>query len=325
MGITRNGRAFWWESRNQGEIRIEAVSGPNAKEVQIKALYSLISPGTESLIGRGGVPKSQWNQMRCAHMGGEFPFPVKYGYSIVGEVVDGDAELLGRKAHMMYPHQELFNIGKSALAFIPENVPVRRACLASNLETALTGIWDSELKPGESVLVAGFGAVGSLIATLSSMIPGVEVFVFDKNKSALSRARKWGFDLYGEERARDLDLSFHCSGNPAACQLALDALGHEGRLVELSWYGDKETVLRMGESFHRDRKRIISSQVSSIPGSMHNRWDFTRRKHTVFRLLGNQVFDRHLGSDISLKEMPRVMQTIASEGSGLPPIVRYDS
>jgi len=48
------------------------------------------------LIFAGRVPESEFDRMRAPFMAGAFPFPVKYGYSVVGRVEAGPAELHDR-------------------------------------------------------------------------------------------------------------------------------------------------------------------------------------------------------------------------------------
>ena len=81
--------------------------------------------------------------MRAPFMGGSFPFPVKYGYSTVGRVEDGPADLLGRIVFVLHPHQSLFNVPSSAVVALPDGVPPTRAVLAANMETALNAVWDA--------------------------------------------------------------------------------------------------------------------------------------------------------------------------------------
>ena len=91
-------RAFWVTAPGTGEIRAEAapVAGPG--EAIVQALYSGVSRGTESLVFRGAVPASERERMRAPFQQGEFPGPVKYGYSSVGRVVDGPPALADRLA-----------------------------------------------------------------------------------------------------------------------------------------------------------------------------------------------------------------------------------
>jgi hypothetical protein len=103
--MTQHTEAFWVVSPQCGEIRPEALPDPHEGEVRVRALYSAVSRGTESLIWRGAVPQAEYTRMRAPFQSGDFPFPVKYGYASVGVVEAGDAALLGRTVFCLYPHQ----------------------------------------------------------------------------------------------------------------------------------------------------------------------------------------------------------------------------
>ena len=52
-----------------------------------------------------------------------------------------------------------------------------------------------------------------------------------------------------------------------------------------SWYGTKAAALQLGGSFHRNRVRLISSQVSTIAPQLRGRWTKTRRMKSAWQLL----------------------------------------
>ncbi len=79
---------------------------------------------------------------------------------------------------------------------------------------------------------------------------------------------------------------FELSGAPAALQQAIDITGYNGRVVLGSWYGNKPVSLNLGGAFHRDRIRLLSSQVSTISTELSGRWDKTRRLQTAMHWLG---------------------------------------
>src|SRR5262245_21579420 len=97
--------AYWAVAPGVGEIRPEGIPSPVEGEVLVRALWSGVSRGTEALVGLGRIPPSQWTAMRAPFQTGEFPFPVKYGYSSVGIVEEGPAELVGRTVFCLCPHQ----------------------------------------------------------------------------------------------------------------------------------------------------------------------------------------------------------------------------
>ena len=77
-------RAFWIREPGQGEIRPVELPEPGPDEVLVRTLRSGVSRGTETLVFRGRVPKSQYDVMRAPFQEGDFPGPVKYGYLNVG-------------------------------------------------------------------------------------------------------------------------------------------------------------------------------------------------------------------------------------------------
>ena len=141
-------RAFWVTAPGRGEIRAEHLPAAGEGDAVVRALYSGISRGTESLVFRGQVPASEYQRMRAPFQGGEFPAPVKFGYSSVGVVEAGPAGLAGQSVFCLYPHQTRYVVPAEALQLLPPGVPPARAVLAANLETALNGLWDAGLAAG---------------------------------------------------------------------------------------------------------------------------------------------------------------------------------
>ena len=141
--MSNDAQAFWVAGPGRGEIRTEELRRPGSGEVVVRALYSGISRGTEALVFSGRVPQSEWARMRAPFQVGEFPGPVKYGYSVAGIVEQGPAELMSRQVFVLHPHQTRFVVPATAVQVLPDEVPPARAVLAANLETALNGIWDA--------------------------------------------------------------------------------------------------------------------------------------------------------------------------------------
>jgi threonine dehydrogenase-like Zn-dependent dehydrogenase len=304
-------RALWFEAPSRAAIRDETLIDRGDGWRRITAIASAISPGTERLVATGRVPASVRDAMRCPYMEGSFAFPMKYGYSLVGRLDDG------RIAHVLHPHQTQCDVRESDLRMVPDDVPVERATLAANLETAVTALWDSEIAAGERALVIGFGIVGSLIARL---LPGADVLDVDPAKREL--ARSMGFRAI-ESPDGEYDLAFGVSGNAAEVQTAIDAVGVEGRVIEVSWLAEPARV-DFGGTFHSGRKRIIGSQVSRIPKRMRQEWDFARRTELVFSLLRDAAFDAHITNAVAFDDLPRFYDDLcAGLSDGLSVVVRY--
>jgi len=133
------------------------------------------------------VPASEYMRMRGPHMGGAFPFPVKYGYASVGRVVmagKNAATLVSERVLCLHPHETAYVVDQSAVRVIPSATPAPRAVLAPNLETAINVVWDARVSLGDRVCVVGGGVVGLLIAYLCARIPGTHVTVRDRQDRA---------------------------------------------------------------------------------------------------------------------------------------------
>jgi len=318
--------ALWFQAQEQAAILPEVLPETNEGWCDIRTAFSALSPGTERLVYTARVPPELAEAMRCPYMGGTFPFPVKYGYSLVGTVSSGPADLLGRPVHVLHPHQDRCLVRCDDVYALPPDVPLDRATLASNLETAVNVLWDAQVALGERVLVVGFGIVGSLVARLLSMIPGVQLQVIDAAPAKQRLAADMGFNstAHVTDLTSSFDLAIHASASAEGLQVALDHVGFEGRVVELSWYGTRPVTVQLGGTFHNQRKRIISSQVSTIAPAQRPRWDNQRRKALVFDLLRKPEFDAHITHRVAFGDLPQVFQHLAhSPTEGLAYLVAY--
>jgi len=324
--MTDEARAFWVAEPGRGEIRTEQLRQPAAGEVVVRASFSGISRGTESLVFRGRVPQSEWTRMRCPFQEGEFPGPVKYGYASVGRVDFGPDELNGRNVFVLHPHQTRYIVPASAAYILPDDVPPARAVLAANLETAVNGVWDARPHVGDRIVVIGAGTVGCLVAWLLAGMRGCEVQLVDVNPERAHVARALGVRFARpEDAARDADLVIHASGSPLGLQLALDVAGIEAAIVEMSWYGDHSVPLSLGSTFHSKRLSIVSSQVGRVAPAQRARWDNRRRMALALSLLADPSLDALITGESAFDDLPDVMARLAGEpGQVLCHRIRYE-
>jgi NADPH:quinone reductase-like Zn-dependent oxidoreductase len=311
-------QALWYNGPGQAEIRKEALAPPQAGEVRVRALYGAISRGTEGLVLAGRVPESEYERMRAPFMGGDFPFPVKYGYATVGRIEHGTEALLGQTVFTLYPHQTLFNIPASAAMVLPKDLPPQRAVLAANMETALNAVWDAAPGPADRIAIVGAGVVGSLVAYLCGRLPGAEVTLIDVNPARAELAKAFGVSFATPESAEgDCDLVVHASGNPAGLGTAFALAGEEATVLEMSWYGDAAVTIPLGGAFHSRRLRLISSQVGGISPSHRPRWTHGRRLAAALALLGDARLDILLAPAVGFRDLARRLPDILDTGSGI--------
>lgn len=298
------GTALWHLSAQQSALRTAPLVPSNFSFLKIQSLYSMVSSGTERLVAKGLVPRALNESMQVPGQEGNFNFPIKYGYSLVGKVINDDHPLSGKNVHLLHPHQDFCYVDPSRVAVIPEGIPPLRATLASNLETAINAVWDGGATVGDKILIVGFGIIGALVAEVLRNLPGVEIWVLEKKTSRIKMAKNLGWNTLEDTTVADFDLTFHTTGHQEGLQSCIDHLAFGGKVVELSWYGEKNIQLQLGGTFHSQRKQIISSQVGRLPLNKRDRWDFARRKALVFKLLQVTNYDRLITTLIPFADAP---------------------
>lgn len=296
----------------QGIIRDEPLPIAGPTDATVRTLFTAVSRGTESLVFSGAVPESERARMRAPFQAGEFPAPVKYGYCNVGQVESGPKTLLGRRVFSLFPHQTRFVVPVSALNPLPDDVPSGRAVLAANMETAVNGVWDAGVQPGDRVAVIGAGTVGCLVAWLAGQIPGTEVWLVDTNRSRAEVATAFGVRFaHPDEAPGERDLVIHASGSPAGLTTALGLCAFEATVLELSWFGSREVALPLGEAFHAKRLSIRASQVGHVATSHRARWDYRRRMALAISFLSAPVLDVLITGESPFEDLPLVMTALA--------------
>ena len=320
-------QALWYTAPGTAELRPVMLTGPRAGEggVLVRALYSGLSRGTERLVASGQVPHGEHDRMRCPHQEGSFPFPVKYGYALVGSVEDGHPELIGRTVFVLHPHQELALVEPSWLNPLPDGLPPRRAVLAANMETALNVLWDAGAAPGDRILVVGGGVLGLLVAGIAARIAGTEVTVSDPQASRepIARALGAGFAIPAAAPGEQ-DIVIHTSATGAGLATALASAGPEARVVEASWYGAAAPAVPLGEAFHSRRLSLVSSQVGAVPADRRARWTTYRRLAKALELLCDPAFDALITGEIAFADAAaQVPAALAPGAAGLATVLRY--
>jgi len=312
--------AFWVTGPGEGAIRPATYShglpeSGTGDAVEVQALYSGISRGTESLVFNNRVPASEYLSMRAPFQEGGFPFPVKYGYASVGRVTSGPEGLVGRSVFCLFPHQDRYRVPARAVVPLPPGLPEPRAILAANMETAINGLWDASPRVGERIAVVGLGVVGLLVAWLANRIPGTRVTAVDINPHKKAVAQSLGLNFQTHCQQDDHDLVIHASGHPAGLEAALAMAGMEARIVEMSWYGEQPVPVSLGRAFHSRRLTIRSSQVGHLNPEQQPRWGYRERMSLALDLLRDDVLDHLISGESSFESLPDVMPLLVGDSS----------
>ncbi|MEA2870342.1 MAG: hypothetical protein QOH67_318 [Hyphomicrobiales bacterium] len=324
-GSSEQAQALWYVGPGRAEIRAEVLAPLGPGEVRVRAMLSALSRGTERLVFSGLVPESEYDRMPAPFMGGAFPFPVKYGYAMVGRVEEGPADLKGRLCFALYPHQTVFNLPAKNIALLPDGLPPERAVLAANMETALNATWDGDAEGASRIAVVGAGVLGLLVARLCAGRPGKTVTVVDIESSRAAVAQQFGAAFAAPDAApANCDLVFHTSASEAGLATALRLAAFEATVLELSWYGANEIRVPLGGAFHSQRLKLISSQVGHVAPSRRATWTYQRRLEEALRLLDDAALDALIAPPVAFTDLPKMLPDILNPTSGvLCQLIRY--
>jgi hypothetical protein len=317
-GGDESAEALWYVAPGRAEIRQEKLPPLAEGFVRVRSRYSAISRGTEALIAAGRVPEAEYRRMRAPFMGGSFPFPVKYGYAAVGEVEAGPAALVGRNVFALHPHQTKFDLPAEAVVPVPSDMPLSRAVLAANVETALNATWDAAPGPSGRIAVVGAGVVGALVGFLCARIEGATVTLVDVDPARKELAEALKLDFAKPEDAPvDCDYVFHASASGDGLATALNIAGDEATIVELSWYGAGMVPVPLGGAFHSRRLKIISSQVGKVARSHRASFTHRQRLESAIKLTAHPYLDALLAPAIAFHALPSRLPDILKPRSGV--------
>jgi threonine dehydrogenase-like Zn-dependent dehydrogenase len=315
-------RALWITGPRIAALRaVTLAAAPGDPE--IRTLFSGISRGTERLVFEGRVPVGEHDTMRAPFQEGAFTFPLKYGYSAVGEICTGVHA--GQIVFALFPHQSRFCVPEEATVPVPPDVPAARAILAANMETALNIVWDAQILPGDRVAVVGAGVVGALTGYLAARMPGTDVTLVDIDPARAPLAQTLCCDFALPDAApQDADVVIHASASAAGLATAIGLAGIEAKIVEASWYGEGTTQVPLGGRFHQRRLRLTGSQVGRIPPAQAARWTYRRRLEKALALLADPVLDRLISGETRFDDLPAQYAGILADPATLCHRVRYD-
>ena len=308
-----------WEivAPGRGRVVREELGEPERGELIVTSEAGAVSRGSEALVFAGASADRHEVGDGIPALQGSGEYPRRYGYTLVGRVVQTGADLdparwLGRRVFVFHPHADACRVDAERVIAVPDTIAPDHATLYPNLETALTIVWDLAPLPGERVAVFGLGLVGMLTTLLLARV-GVQADVIE-----IDPARRAAVEaLVGSVGARaqaapdrhdgGYDAAVEVTGQPRALDQAIAAVGFEGRVVVGSWYGARRHAVDLGGRFHRARLSLIASQVSHIPARLSARFDRDRRTATVWQLARTLPLADLPRRDLRLDELPEVL------------------
>ncbi len=253
-----------------GQVELQWIDPPQpqAGQVLLQALNTLISPGTERAFF-----------LNLANANPEYPFCP--GYSFVGEVsaLGDDVHTLkkGDRVVCRAPHQSHALVDAADCLKAPAALADEDAAFFALLAIALQGLRKTRIELGESVLVVGAGLVGMLAMRLAQLSGGLPVVGVDLDRRRLALAKQVAADdvLVSDESlperlrailgAEGADVVIEATGAPKAVLTAFQLAAARGRVALLG----SARGLTDGVNFYRDVHKkgllVIGGHESAQP------------------------------------------------------------
>jgi len=314
-------------------------------EVLVKTHLSGISTGTEMLVYRGQFPPKLSVDENITTLVQEFKYPLKYGYTTIGRVVETGPAVSGgwldRMVFCFHPHESHYAVHQDQLIPVPPDVNPEDALFLPNMESAVNFLMDGRPVIGEAVVVFGQGVVGLLTTAQLAMLPLSCLITVDNWPRRREKSLALGAHVSWDPTAPDLqdklaavceshsgnknaDLIYELSGAPEALNQAVDIAGFDTRIVIGSWYGTRKATLDLGAGFHRNRTHLISSQVSTLAPEFTGRWTKQRRLAATWKCLARVRPSRLITHRFGIESAQQAYEQVAERpGETLQVLLTY--
>jgi len=84
---------------------------------------------------------------------------------------------------------------------------------------------------------------------------------------------------------RGADVVIECTGSPKGLNESIRVAGFNGAVVCVSFLAGEARGLMLGDEFHHNRIRVISSQAAGVNPELHPRWNSERKLRAAIAAL----------------------------------------
>ncbi len=343
LGIEEPGRAFIWtyleEPLTDGQFQLET-------------LYSGLSAGTELTFFKGTNQylRAGWNEelgifdeaTRAAE------YPIRFlGYMEVGRVLESRTPdvRVGELLAMSYGHKTGHTADGEPFVVLPDDLDpllgiyiaqMGPICANGLLHAAVEARGGTSVSLGDGVrdrhiVVTGGGVVGLLTGLWASHLGAERVAVVDVDPVRLAAADalglvpvddtgggawRWVKDSWRHDSGDcGADFAFQCRGRTSALVTALRSVRPQGTVIDLAFYQDGASELRLGEEFHHNGLAIRCAQISRVPRGLSSFWDKSRLAGETIAFLQDcgELILEHIVTDVlPLDEGPVLLADLAA-------------
>ncbi len=236
---------------------------------------------------------------------GTYHFPTIPGHEFSGEIVAGDAELVGRKAAVFpllpcrkcaacevgeyancsnYDYYgsrrdggfaQYIAIDKRNLVLMDDSVSFEAASMLEPGAVARCAVRKCDIKLGDTVVIFGAGPIGLIAAQWARIAGAGCVRIVDISDEKIAFARKLGFELYNPETDGKADCVIEGTGVTPGLNNCIDAVKTHGKIV-LMGNPAHDMTIKMGTYSQILRKEItLVGTWNSSYNQTVNDWEAT--------------------------------------------------
>ncbi|MCZ7646320.1 MAG: zinc-binding alcohol dehydrogenase [Planctomycetota bacterium] len=275
--------------KEQAELRAEPLRPPGKGELLVRATWTLVSTGTETICyGRRFEAGTHWDKW--------VKYPFHPGYSFVGvvEAVGEGVEgfHIGERVSSTHGHRQ-FAVGPvKDWIKVPDGVADRDAAWLTLSYIVQNGVRRAQHALGEDIVIVGLGPLGQLATQFVRLLGPRELIAIDPVPERLEMARRHGATFAinldvkaAQEPVKELtegrlaDAVYDITGNDKVFQAAQQLLRKFGKLVLIGDTGTPSGQHLTGEVISKSLS-ILGSHATNTPPE---ETDFTpwTRQHMV--------------------------------------------
>ncbi|MBA2480196.1 MAG: zinc-binding alcohol dehydrogenase [Planctomycetes bacterium] len=307
MPLPRDTWQVIFTGKEQAEFQRLPIEPPKAGEILVRATWTLISTGTETIsYGRRFDAGTHWDNWV------KYPFSTGYSHTGVVEAVGPEVTKwkVGDRVASGCTHKQFAVASQDAFFPIPEGVADRDAAWLSLSYVAQNGIRGVEHELGDDVAIVGMGPIGQLALQFVRLLGAREIIVIDPAQARLDMAMAHGATHALAVNVADAlepitritggrlcDVVYDITGNDRVFSAAQQLVRRRGKIGLIgdtgSPGGQTLTSAIIGKSL-----RIIATHGSASP-QVDSEWSHWTRSNMILLFLRYLADGRMRLSDLN--------------------------
>ncbi|MFD4819892.1 zinc-dependent alcohol dehydrogenase [Peribacillus butanolivorans] len=191
---------------------------------------------------------------------------------------------------------EFVRLNENQIYHVPDTISDDAGALIEPLTVAVRGVYRANVKPSDTVLISGPGAIGLLTALVAKQF-GARVIVSGTpaDVKRLEIASQLGVDMVVmtdelpkklKHKEIEVDIVFECSGNEHAVNLGLNILRPKGQFVQIGTSSKMVNVSFMDIAY---KELIVTGSIAAISNDWHTAINLMEKIQTQALLIVKKV------------------------------------